>query len=209
MVKKSVQFWVCMTNQHWHQKPSMLASLLYVPEIKRGKNKEKKHYFLSIQCWVPSHITIQHVCMIKNGAQCWGCMTNTDTKILEFWLQCSMYKNIKITYRNAYLFITYHVMHICLVVLILNLLANFYTAAIKTCFSWIQEKKRSRSHWKGMYCICCMADYSTPHLSYQSLTTDYDACSTDSWRYHLTAFLIFECTSAKQCLLCETASHLN
>ena len=42
-----------------------------------------------------------------------------------------------------------------------------------------------------MYYICCMADYSTPHLSYQSLATDYDACSTDSWRYHLTAFLIF------------------
>jgi len=47
-----------------------------------------------------------------------------------------------------------------------------------------------------MYCICCMADYSTPHLLYQSLATDYDASSTDSWRYHLTAFLIFECTFA-------------
>ena len=110
----------------------MLASLLYVPEIKREKNREKKHYFLSIQCWVPSHITIQHVCTIKNGAQCWVCMTNTDTKILEFRLQCSMYKNKQITYRNAYSFITYHVMHICLVMLILNLLANFYTAALKT-----------------------------------------------------------------------------
>ena len=129
-----------MTNQHWHQKPSMLASLLYVPEMKRGKNREKKHYFLSIQCWVPSHITIQRVCMIKNGAQCWVCMTNTDTKILEFRLQCSTYKNKQITYRNAYSFITYHVMHICLVMLILNLLANFYTAALKTCFSWIQGK---------------------------------------------------------------------
>ena len=88
----------------------MLASLLYVPEIKRGKKREKKHYILSIQCWVPSHITIQHVCMIQNGAQCWVCMTNTDTKILEFRLQCSTYNHLPqciLVYHlpcNAYLF---------------------------------------------------------------------------------------------------------
>ena len=90
-----------------------------------------------------------------------------------------------------------------------QLVGELLYSCIKDMFFMNPRKKVwSRSHWKGMYCICCMADYSTPHLSYQSLATDYDACSTDSWRYHLTAFLIFECTFAKQCLLCETASHL-
>ena len=42
-----------------------------------------------------------------------------------------------------------------------------------------------------------LANYSIP---VQSLTSDDDDSSTDRWRYYLTAFLIFECTFAKQCV---------
>ena len=102
--------------------------------------------------------------------------------------------------------ITYHAMHICLlhiclVMLILNVLVNIYTTAFKSCFSQSQNKKKfTKKPLKGMYCINCMADYSTPNLSYQSLATDDNASSTDSCRYHLTAFLIFQCTFAEQCI---------
>ena len=47
--EKGVQCWVCLTNQHWHQKSSMLASILY---------QIHQHWHFKSQCWVPSHIII-------------------------------------------------------------------------------------------------------------------------------------------------------
>ena len=108
----------------------------------KRKKKKKITDISSIQCWVPSHITI-HVYMIKKSVQCWVCMTNTDTKSLQFRLQCVRTKiNKSLTMQ-------------CMFVYHLPYNAYLFGELLYNCniFHEFKGKKWSRSHWMGMYCI--------------------------------------------------------
>ena len=93
--------------------------------------------------------------------------------------------------------IPYHAMHICLVMLILKLLVNFYTTAFKLCFSPSRK-------WKGyqeatervMYSINCMPNYSTPNLSVQWWWCLFN------WQLEVpfNCFLDLECMFVKRCI---------
>ena len=77
--KKSVHCWVCTTNQHWHQKSSMLASMLYVPKKKRVLTFQVVHKntdISSLRCWVQSYTHCKNEkCPLLSLHQ----QTNTDT----------------------------------------------------------------------------------------------------------------------------------
>ena len=146
--------WVCPTNQHWHQKiQCYLHCSMYQKNTQKKTNKQYSHLRTSS---ITSHITIHnYVCVIKNGVQFWVCMTNTDTKIFQCWIQWRNHLPC-----NAYLFGDAY--------------SHLLGELIKSKRKGYQEATE-----RVMYSINCMAKYSTPNLSVQSLTSDDDASSTD------------------------------
>ena len=101
-------------------KDSMLTLFLYVlKKIKKKQQQQKKQYshFKNIFNVGINPTSLYIHVHEESGVQFWVCMTNIDTKSLQCWIECSTHQNEEM---NC------HAMHICLVMLILILLVNFY-----------------------------------------------------------------------------------
>ena len=84
--------------------------------------------------------------------------------------------------------------------LILNMLVNYIPLHLSYVFHRFMKVKVIKKLLKGYTVLVSivLANYSIPNLSVQSVTSDDDDFSTDSWGYHLPAFPIFEIMFAKQ-----------
>ena len=84
--------------------------------------------------------------------------------------------------------------------LILNMYVKYIPLHLSHVFHRFMKVKVIKKLLKGYTVLVSivLANYSIPNLSVQSVTSDDDDSSIDSWRYHLTTFLIFEITFAKQ-----------